>query len=73
MSNESTYAEFIREKVAKEGPLVLNPDWVVKMLEQIEKANKIPATINPEYLRAEKAIWWAGDRFPDEPWMYKKL
>jgi len=71
MSNESEYAKVLSEH----GPDKLSREWVVWMLNQIDRANKEKMVINPEFLLAShnitrKTLMWItphGSVFDSEP------
>lgn len=62
MTNEQIYSDFIKEKGFKS----LNTEWVLEMLETIEKADQEHLKINPDWLRATGVIWRSGTPFPYE-------
>lgn len=72
MSNEETIAHYINSLVAEHGDISLNPHWVMKMLLDIRDANSKEILINPDYLRAEKQVWFTGQPMPEKDWIFRK-
>jgi hypothetical protein len=63
MTNTETILDYIKETQPTDVEFYINPVWLLKILEEVTHADSKGLLINPAWLRAKKAVVFAGQDY----------